>query len=227
MKILKKELIIILLFIAILIPINCSAVYIEIKPNTTAARQLTISEVYDLCKDLKNADTTLGNNNLDPHLTLNRDWGALAYLGMSVYGGITDVYSSSSTGNNTGVMKLSDYGSFTASILDGVTSNSDIARLIEDQDTKYVEKLPSEYTAENTRGQALYELVGKWGLNLAIVNSTYPTVLRSSFWSSTRVQGCYSTKTTSSVKKETLYTIYSTTGGSFAFRPVIWNKVNK
>ena len=65
--------------------------------NTTA------SDAYQICYDLRNPTSTLSKNSLDPHLTLNADWAAATYLGLSGYGGATNNDATYTTGNNSGV----------------------------------------------------------------------------------------------------------------------------
>ncbi len=107
----RKQIIlgIIILLIILLLPSISHATEIsrfESKSGGTLWDKVTLNKAYRECYDLRKqeAESTLGNNSLDPHLTLNKDWGAVAYLALSKYGYGND---RNTTGNATGVQ---DFG---------------------------------------------------------------------------------------------------------------------
>ncbi len=74
---------------------------VRVKPNVTSWRGINVNGMFDVCqnltktvtidgKEIKNslADTT----NLDSHMMKNTEWGAVAYLSMSVYGKNSEVW---------------------------------------------------------------------------------------------------------------------------------------
>lgn len=149
----KKIFISFFMAIAVVAVGSISMAAIEIKPGTTTYTSIDVSSAYQLCYDLRANDTTLGNNSLDPHLTLNKDWGAVAYLGASAYGsarsdkgGKIDINGGnyySTTGNKSGVINLGNYHTQTAAISKSRVNLSSYdeyrKNLIENIGKKYVE----------------------------------------------------------------------------------------
>ena len=214
----KKKIIFTSIIAFIIISINIiSNAAIEIKEGTVKYTNINISNAYKLCYDLRNYDTTLGNNNLDPHLALNKDWGAVAYLSMSSYGTVRSYSGTeitineknyySTTGNATGVINFGKTSSYTAGILDGAESTDNIKNLFDNKETKYVEKLSITADANSTKGQALYE--------------TYDWYKSSGTTSSSWV-----TSTSPVLKRSGVVRFIGTSGNANieTFRPVIWNK---
>ena len=118
-----------LIFIIILISINnYSYAGVEIKYGTTPYTNIDISESFDICYNLRDGTSTLGMNNLDPHLATSLDWGAVAYLAQSRYGANASTVSINTTGNESGIMNMSGYYTQTATIFESrnVTSNDAI-----------------------------------------------------------------------------------------------------
>lgn len=182
-----------------------------IKPGTTTWTSINVSDSYAQCYNLRNADSTLGANQLDPHLTLNKDWGAVAYLAISTYGSVnsstlptTTINGASYTttnGNATGVMNMGNIYTQTASDNENDTHNyADMIEIYNNIETKYVEKLSSNPTSDTTVGQALVETISWFG---SANDYGIPTLYR---W---KVLG---------------YTVSSGNGSyNTTFRPVIWN----
>ena len=116
----KKQLVVGIIIVLMLLIPTISKANMEIKSGTTTWVNITVSEAYDACRDLDMAGSSLGTNGLDPHLALNKDWGAVAYLAVSSSGNLNstngpdgptvtidgDEYTTT-TGNLTGVM---DFG---------------------------------------------------------------------------------------------------------------------
>lgn len=153
----------------------------EVKAGTIPYINIKPTDSYKLCYDLRNSDSTLGNNTLDPHLILNKDWGAVAYLGLSTYGAIKDQTGpivviegqnyTSTTGNISGVINLGYTDTITSSILPGARDSSGYINIKNNLNTKYVETLPTNPTIANTKGQACSETRGWFGTP---TNGTYP-----------------------------------------------------
>lgn len=165
-----------------------------IKPGTSRWVNISVSESYQQSYNLRNSDATLGKNNLDPHLSLNKDWGAVAYLAISPYGNVADSRGPqisingtnyrTTTGNITGVMNMGTNYTQTSSLFGGV-GNGNTTNLTNNLNTKYVETLNTENTVEGTRGQALAETWGWWGSGTQYPNDSLVLVIRTS------ILGCY------------------------------------
>ncbi len=231
MKVKKQIMVTIIILLILLIPTITKA-NIEVKPKSTSYTNISVSDAYDECYNLRNPYSSLGNNNLDPHLVLNKDWGAVAYLAISAYGKVKDATGpkvtvdgteyTTTTGNETGVM---DFGKAectytSSSIASGLEGSVDIRQsLINNKNSRYVETLPDKGTqnATNTKGMAIVETSG-WFTSQSDYepNKNYPLVVR------TNILG---------------FKGYDASGhgnGSFAgqpragrtFRPAIWNISN-
>ena len=98
----KKKVILIsimVLFMAILTQKSYAA--IEIKPSATASASgvftnSSVSNSYLLCQKMTEKGESLYGSTVVPHLSTNKDWGAVSYLANSIYG-------TNSEGKNTGV----------------------------------------------------------------------------------------------------------------------------
>lgn len=179
---------------------------------------------YQYCYDMRSSTSTLGNNSLDPHLTLNADWGAMTYLGYSTYGdcrnktGVeTNVNGTtyySTTNNITGLMfnrTDQDLADWMSAYIEGQEGNVDVSSstsiiIANNKNTKYVEQIPYNHTVENTLGMAITE-TGKWydpsSASTVNLNKYYPILCRN------MQSPCY-------VKTLARY-------DTAAYRPVIWN----
>ncbi len=192
MKIKKQLIVGIIVLLMLLIPTITKA-NIEVKPGSTAWTNIAITKAYEECYDLGEDAGSLGNNKLDPHLVLNGDWGAVAYLAISAYGAVTDKTGPSieingtsyttTTGNATGVMNFGKIYTWTAGAHEtglGSAEKADEYRksLIDNQTSKYVELLPNSATTENTKGMAISETKGWLSSLSTYCSSTYPCLLR-------------------------------------------------
>lgn len=223
-NIVNKILLIMFLTIVISGIATISNAAIEVKPveakNNYAAS--SISTAFQLSYDLRNADSTLGVNNVDPHLVLNKDWSAVAYLACSTYGtktkpgdyipsiniGVDNKYTT--TGNMSGVMYGgSSYGWIaTSSILktEETLDNSNLLQaLIDKKGTRYVEEIETPITIQNDRkmGYGLVEFTQQLGTyNLSKNTAVVPRGINSN-----------------------QYIIFgmSNTSSNVYFRPAIWN----
>ena len=117
----KKTLLIVIMFLIMLILKNKSYAAIEIKPSPEAnansvLKNTTVSNSYLLCQKMTEKGESLYGSTVLPHLSTNKDWGAVAYLLNSIYGtntagkstgikiNINGVDYYSTNGNITGVM---------------------------------------------------------------------------------------------------------------------------
>ncbi len=163
---------------------------VEIKPGGTVHTNVTISQAYEYCYNMRSGTSSLGANSLDPHLSLNADWGAVAYLGLSPYGTVRDKTGKlidgigyTTTGNITGVIDLGKTArTYVSSLKSGATQNSspnNRTKLTENLGTKYVEDLQSDAdkNVENSRGMALAE-TRNWFNSHSSYDSSVPCIKR-------------------------------------------------
>ncbi len=216
------SLLLICLFILCFSTISNAA--IEIKAGTTRHTNIDISTAYQYCYDMRSATSTLGINSLDPHLSLNADWGATAYLGASTYGGVRNNYGTmikineannySTTNNITGVMNLGSYlagnmiynsSSYVSCISDKRTgSGKEFDNIYKNKDTKYVEIIPTDENIEKTRGMALIETNNWYGSGgTAGIHENSPIMYRKNIFSRSKNKG--------------------SAASGITYRPVIWN----
>lgn len=109
----KKIILSTIIILSITFISTISKAALEFKPGAETYGQ-SPTNAYQLCYDLKNADSTIGTNQVDPHLMLNKDWAAVVFLAISTYGNgkeetgdYINIYNSNyhtSNGNYTGVM---------------------------------------------------------------------------------------------------------------------------
>lgn len=215
-----KRKVIVISILAIIASLSIATVSnaaIQIKPTQANVHlNITPSNAYQYCYDMRNASSSLGVNNLDPHLTLNKDWGAAAYLAISAYGttrnnegisvGIDSYGYFSTTGNVTGVMSMGRNETWTASFMEGATERSAMNVIKNNKDTKYVETIPSNDFANKTKGYAFKETESWYYSENDIFTSGYQTYVRKKLLYPKADHGDQNqaSKTT--------------------FRPVIWNK---
>lgn len=86
-KIIKIIILLLLLLFSVQFQIKTYAAYIESKPGTVPWTNITVSDSFDLCRNMNNDDASLGNSSsLIPHLTTNKDWNAVALLSATSFG---------------------------------------------------------------------------------------------------------------------------------------------
>lgn len=137
-----------------------------------------LSTAYQYCYDMRSSTSTLGNNSLDPHLSLSADWGAVAYLSASAYGNTRgaqgyQLESSvlSTTNNKTGVINFGgatlNYGdkTFVPTYFPNTYNGNGqkFLKLYENRLSKYVEVLEEKDGQINTEGMAMDETKGWYG----------------------------------------------------------------
>ena len=193
---------------------------VELKPGTSTVSALNLKECFFNSYNMRNAGSSLGTNNLDPHLATSKDWGITTYLALSNYGvinkdnayGFMNSQSSgfkvtidskqytSSTGNKTGIMNMgytnTAVASFREDQLSSVTYLDGYSRLVD-----------SLTGSNNTTGMALTE-------TKEFKNSSYGGFVPP--------EGNYA----GIIRKNGyLATAYypSNSGPSSSYRPVIWN----
>ena len=216
---LQKIIICLIIFIGIIAIANFSNAGLEIKEGTSAYTNVNISESFDICYNLRDGTSTLGNCNLDPHLATSLDWGAVAYLAQSRYGANSSNVYTNTTGNKSGIMNMSGWTQ-TATMLENRNKTSTNATtyryrleeaLQDDNMKKYVDLIPYTWTAENTKGRAIAETTNWYGATYnAPNNKEYPITMRDSLFG----------------VNAGLSNTYHTTGqarSDVTFRPVIWN----
>ena len=140
---------------------------------------VNVSESFDICYNLRNSDSTLGNNSLDPHLTTSLDWGAVLYLAQSRYGINSNAIASNTTGNQSGIRDMNQFTQ-TATIFESRNKTSTYAisyryRLEEAVNDptlkKYVDVIPNETTIQSTLGRALLETKNWYTSEYTVYNS--------------------------------------------------------
>ena len=223
----KKQIIVgIIILLMLLIPTITKA-NIEVKPGSTAWTQVTATRAYEECYNLGESYSSLGNNSLDPHLVLNGDWGAVAYLAISAYGKVTNSTGprvkignttyTTTTGNETGVMNFGKAYTFTsAGHKSGLSSASRTGcrtNLINNKDTRYVELMPTSASTDNTKGMAISETIGWFSSTKDYCSSSYPMVYRTGVLGFSYNVGYWSGE---------YYGGYGHPSAA-VFRPAIWN----
>ncbi len=229
----KRVKILIIAFLIIAFFATVSNAAIEIKPGTETHVSISISDAYQYCYDLRiNSNTsTLGDNKLDPHLSLNKDWGAVAYLSLSGYGKvriskipsiqINSTSYSTTTGNKTGVMNLGTpiHNTHASAIMKELDPNRKISpearkNIVDNKGTKYVEELESDANTnvEHSKGMALAETKGwKIGGSSSFAN-----------WNSGKLF-CLRTGIVGFIADDSDACVTGNGVGVVTFRPVIWN----
>lgn len=218
----KKIILSTIIILSITFISTISKAALEFKPSTSAnLYKQEASQAFQLCYDLKNADSSLGTNQVDPHLMLNKDWTAVSFLSMSTYGKVKTTATSdiltidggtwySSNDNFTGVCVSNEafmWSELTSSLTenyDGTTSKEKYTNIINKQNTRYVEtiKIPLQDKANKGLGfgEGTNNTIGEDSLKL------YPLITRST--------------------KQFVYGDYSYYSGNWTdqfFRPAIWN----
>ena len=166
-------------------------------------------KAFQLCYDMRDPTSSLGNNSLDPHLQLNKDVGAYAYLGMSAYGTNgkratinwnVAVNVEWTTPNRTGIaFYMINDSEVTAGV---IGSDSDLIKKY--GTTTYTEMIDTNLNIENTKGMALIE-TKNWHSSEFRNTQGYKGIMRYNphqsygYISQTELSTCY-------------------------FRPVIWNQ---
>lgn len=211
----KKKILISCIFILMLLIsfTSISNAAMQIVPDASPTTNITISDAFAYCYNLRATGSTLGYNTLDPHLTTGNDWGAVAYLAASAYGcnmDSTSVANCTTSGNNSGVM---DFGkTYTYVSVIGTYTSSYMINLSKYRDTKYV-----NYAADNlTNGDygigKAHQETSMWDeyANVATFTTNYPLVYRCRMFSMLN-------KYNSDGRQN------GNASSELTFRPAIWN----
>lgn len=210
----KKSIKIIVAILIILMLMLATKSYAALESKPENSRILTKEkkkpiEAFQLCYDMRDPTSSLGNNSLDTHLQLNKDVGAYAYLGMSAYGTNGKratinwdiaVNVEWTTPNRTGIAYYMINDSEATAGVKG--SDSDLIKKY--GTTKYTEMIDTNLNIENTKGMALIE-TKNWHSSEFRNTEGYKAIMRYNphqaygYISQTELSTCY-------------------------FRPVIWNQ---
>lgn len=216
---LQKIIICLIIFIGIIAIANFSNAGLEVKEGTSAYTNVNISESFDICYNLRDGTSTLGNCNLDPHLATSLDWGAVAYLAQSRYGANSSNVSNNTTGNKSGIMNMSGGLTQTATLFESRNKTSVNATayryrleeaLQDDNMKKYVDVISNTVNADTTKGRAIAETANWYGDAYSYNNANNtdnPPIIRDSAF------GVNAYGNGSNGNAHSIVT----------FRPVIWN----
>lgn len=182
----------------------------------TAWTNINISESYAECESLNSPTSTLGTSALQAHLTTDADWSAMAIFSVSQYGGATDNFPKTTTGNSSGIYNVGSNWTQTTGILSTANKNSTpyVSGLFNDDGSvkKYIRQWPS------TRAETNFV-----GFLDSSSNGTYGWMGGNSAWGSSN---SYPVSIKIGLFGVYIGYNYYTTGGAFSnltFRPVIWN----
>lgn len=182
----------------------------------TAWTNINISESYAECESLNSPTSTLGTSALQAHLTTDADWSAMAIFSVSQYGGATDNFPKTTTGNSSGIYNVGSNWTQTTGILSTANKNSTpyVSGLFNDDGSvkKYIRQWPS------TRAETNFV-----GFLDSSSNGTYGWMGGNSAWGSSN---SYPVSIKNGLFGVYIGFNYYTTGGAFSnqtFRPVIWN----
>ena len=106
---------------------------VAITKGTSVFTDRSISDFYDMCKEMKDAGQGLEGTTVDPHMATNKEWATVSYFSNSNYGTATvgkntgievtidEATYQSTNGNATGVMDWGKTITMTAGILSQYT----------------------------------------------------------------------------------------------------------
>lgn len=202
MKYRKKSIILIILtFGLIFLPIISLGYEVESKPGTIIWTNITASDAYNVCQQMKSGTSSIGSGDLNPHMSTPQDWDAVSVLAISNYGdsnydnqGTYNGYRST-TNNATGVMGFGIYNAqngvtpaytFTSglmahasndarrqSLIDAMNENSPFVAKIYDGDQAY-NYYPTTDTAIQTKMEGFRNNVANKGLGIMLPDSDNP-----------------------------------------------------
>ena len=190
----------------------------------TVWNQISVSDSYKACEELDSVDSTLGTDKLQPHLTTDADWSAMAIMSASQYGGAGKNAPDWTNGNASGVYKIGQYNSQSTGILNTANKNSTafVSGLFNEDGSvkKYVKQWPTTRSNTNFVGFTDANSGGTFGAFGSLAywgNSTsYPISIK---------QGLFGVGIGGNFSYGGYYHNYAS-GGAYenvSFRPVIWN----
>lgn len=206
--------ILIIALVGICLGTTISNAAIEIKPGSASSPTAKGTTAYEYCYNMRAFSSSLGANSLDPHMSLCKDFGAVAYLGASGYGNVRNnngysiaidgISYYSTTKNATGVMNLGKNQPSLAAIYTQVANQDGLRNLYNNRNTKYVESI-EDITL-------FYTIEGSLGMNVAETKQWY----NSSFSNMSNTNSLYRV---SGVFGSNSVGHNSTT----TYRPALWN----
>ena len=177
----KKVILINIAIILIILLGRASYAAVSIVPGTDAMTNISATDAYLSCRNMKNIGESLYGTTVEPHLTTNADWGAVSYLSNSAYGtntaggdtgiivNIEDVDYYSTNGNITGVMNwgsnpkktlFTQTACLTKAHVDSGSTNSNVLELenVAKENSRFVEIIDTGTAfEETTKGMAFKE----------------------------------------------------------------------
>lgn len=180
-----------LIFIMLLLGTNYSFGAVQIKDDTSAKviTGKSISDCYDISRDMKKDGQGLEGTNVNVKMANNYEWAVVSYFSNSNYGtggagentgsNLGDTGHKTTNGNITGVMDWGKTYTFTAGIISNYTDITDTTSgksIIEDAGTSAIDKFEStgSSTVENIAKTGWYRAL--W--SCAGANVSYPYSVR-------------------------------------------------
>ena len=81
---------------------NTNFLQVRVIPNVTSWRGITVNNIFTVCRNLTGIGNSLENtSSLNSHMMKNTEWGAVAYLSISVYGINSEVWNNPYYNNTT------------------------------------------------------------------------------------------------------------------------------
>lgn len=172
---------------------------VESKPGTIIWTNITASDAYNVCQNMKSGTSSIGSGALNPHMSTPQDWDAVSVLAISNYGesnydnqGSYGGYKST-TNNATGVMGFGIYNAqngitpaytFTSGIMAHASNDSKKQALIDNKDTAFVsviydgDQAYNYYPTTDTTIQAQMETfrnnIANKGMGIMLADSSNP-----------------------------------------------------
>lgn len=172
--------------------VTTEGIKLQSKSTTTLLKDKSASEFFLLCRQIETENGALGlnatievqnnkvvetssSNNIDAHMIKNTEWGTIAILSASIYGGSPTMNRDNTSGNASGVMKMAGGAmEYVAGIWDNSASGN--IKYIYNADSWY----KNVYTSETgIPGDATLETLGWLGTDYkSFINYNYPCFLR-------------------------------------------------
>ena len=167
----NRRIVKILIFVIIMIAFSkCdSFAAIEIKDTTSVLTNKTISDFYEMAKEMKNPGQGLEGTNVDVKMANNYEWATVSYFSNSGYGTggagenagvqIPNTTHYSTNGNLTGIMDwgktysftagiISDYASKTLTTEGNLSTDSTRSVIVDNAETDSIDKFSSSSDAQ-------------------------------------------------------------------------------
>lgn len=164
---------------------------VSITKGTSVFTERSISDFYDMSKEMKDAGQGLEGTSVDVHMATNKEWATVSYFSNSNYGTATQgkntgldvtvdgVTYKSTNGNATGVMDWGKMCTFTSGILDNYADIADTSdqytngkSIIENAtNSKYVD-LINDVSKLSMANNGWYTIWGHIGTDTAFPYST-------------------------------------------------------